>query len=230
MANASFSFVPTPSTLETRTGCRYLAMFRAKRPPKPPTLPKTSGRCVAARSCGKVDLTLFPNSISTPARAYALRFIGPEINEERRLVQSLAMGRTKWELWEGTPAWGFPWLPFTICYGTNLSKNRLCAGAFLLLSRSASISCWLRFGFRPLLRATPAHLRRLGTWHKQTPPAAAPTSCCVVSFSPGKKLNHPIIPPISPTCATSGALSRPSGTLSLLISTRSLLGDVQWNW
>ena len=53
MANAIFSFVPTPSTLETSTGWRYRSRSSANNPPKPPTLPSTSRRCVAASSSGK---------------------------------------------------------------------------------------------------------------------------------------------------------------------------------
>ena len=75
IANASFSLVPTPSVLETNTGCLYFFTSSAKSPPNPPTLPSTSGRCVDASNCGSVAFTLFPKSISTPALAYAFCFI-----------------------------------------------------------------------------------------------------------------------------------------------------------
>src|SRR5215469_7208077 len=75
IAKAIFSFVPTPSTDETSTGSRYFLTSSANRPPKPPTLPSTSRRCVEASNCGSVDLTLLPKSISTPAAAYAFCFM-----------------------------------------------------------------------------------------------------------------------------------------------------------
>src|SRR5206468_815941 len=74
-AKAIFSFVPTPSTLETSTGCLYFFVSSAKSPPNPPTFPSTSRRCVDASSAGNPAFTLLPKSISTPARAYAFIFI-----------------------------------------------------------------------------------------------------------------------------------------------------------
>ena len=47
---ATFNFVPTPSTLETRIGCLSCRVLRANKPPNPPTFPITSRRCVDASS------------------------------------------------------------------------------------------------------------------------------------------------------------------------------------
>ena len=51
-AKAIFNFVPTPSTLATRTGSRIPEKFGANKPPKPPILPSTSGPWVLRRAPG----------------------------------------------------------------------------------------------------------------------------------------------------------------------------------
>src|SRR5262245_52397896 len=67
---ATLSFVPTPSVDATRTGSRYLEKSGRKRPPKPPTSPRTPGvnveRIAAFARASAAALA----SMSTPASAY----------------------------------------------------------------------------------------------------------------------------------------------------------------
>jgi hypothetical protein len=63
---ATFSFVPTPSVEETRTGSRYLDGTRT-RLAKPPTPPITSARFVARASGVMRRTASSPASMSTPA-------------------------------------------------------------------------------------------------------------------------------------------------------------------
>src|SRR5579872_41164 len=101
MANAILSLVPTPSTLETRTGWRYFRQSNANKPPKPPTFPSTPLRFVRANNSGSVALTLLPRSISTPAWAYAFCFIGRELIRHERVVQLLQNCRNWLQLLAG---------------------------------------------------------------------------------------------------------------------------------
>src|SRR5262245_19192110 len=70
IAIATFSFVPTPSVEATRTGSRYFEKSGRKRPPKPPTSPRTPGvnveRIAAFARASAAALA----SMSTPASAY----------------------------------------------------------------------------------------------------------------------------------------------------------------
>ena len=67
-ATATASFVPTPSVVATRTGWRYPAGM-AKRPPKPPMPPITSGRTVLSTAGPMSRTASSPASMSTPAAA-----------------------------------------------------------------------------------------------------------------------------------------------------------------
>src|SRR5947199_8230942 len=75
-AKATFSLVPTPSTLETSTGRLYFLVSSANKPPHPPTLPSTSRRWVEASSCGRVALTRLLRPVLTPAGREACAMIG----------------------------------------------------------------------------------------------------------------------------------------------------------
>src|SRR6516165_2164017 len=70
IANATFNFVPTPSTLATRTGSRMPGKVARNSPPNPPIFPSTCGPCVCLTSVPMPRFNLFARSTSTPARAY----------------------------------------------------------------------------------------------------------------------------------------------------------------
>ena len=69
IANAIFSFVPTPSTLATSTGSRIPEKFGAKSPPKPPIFPRTSGPWVSRTRAWMRSLTKVPEINVHAARA-----------------------------------------------------------------------------------------------------------------------------------------------------------------
>src|SRR4030095_7426906 len=71
IAKAIFNFVPTPSTLATRTGSRIPGKLARNNPPKPPIFPSTFGPCVCLTNAPMPRFNLFARSTSTPARAYA---------------------------------------------------------------------------------------------------------------------------------------------------------------
>src|SRR5258707_314409 len=50
IAKAIFSFVPTPSTLATKTGSRIPGKLPRNNPPNPPIFPSTCGPCVCLTS------------------------------------------------------------------------------------------------------------------------------------------------------------------------------------
>src|SRR3954471_17319102 len=58
--------------------------FGAKRPPKPPIFPSTSGPCVLFTRAWMRFLTRLPKSTSTPARAYAFVFFAADFTAEFR--------------------------------------------------------------------------------------------------------------------------------------------------
>ncbi len=65
--NATFSFVPTPSALDTSTGSRNRPVSSANSPPNDPICDSTPGVKVA-RASERIRRTVsFPASMSTPA-------------------------------------------------------------------------------------------------------------------------------------------------------------------
>src|SRR6476620_4312404 len=71
IAKAIFNFVPTPSTLATKTGSRIPGKLGRNNPPNPPIFPSTCGPCVCLTNAPMPRFRLFARSTSTPARAYA---------------------------------------------------------------------------------------------------------------------------------------------------------------
>src|SRR5208283_1422796 len=72
ISNATFSLVPTPSTLETSTGSTYFVLSIANKPPKPPiSLSTPRVKVLWARYLIRF-LVRFARSISTPASAYVI--------------------------------------------------------------------------------------------------------------------------------------------------------------
>src|SRR6202050_3661688 len=86
MAKAILSFVPTPSTLETSTGSRYLVLSTANSPPNPPiSLSTPRVKVLCARYLMRC-LVRLARSISTPASAYVtgapadVGFLGTDVS------------------------------------------------------------------------------------------------------------------------------------------------------
>src|SRR5262249_15433334 len=69
---ATFSFVPTPSVLETRTGSFMPAKLQANIPPNEPISERTPGVKVSRASCRMRFFAALDTSISTPASLYVI--------------------------------------------------------------------------------------------------------------------------------------------------------------
>src|SRR5215831_4928336 len=138
---ATFSFVPTPSVLETRTGSFMPAKLQANMPPNEPISERTPGVKVSRASCRIRFFAALDASISTPASLYVMVIF---LNRDKGSDPSVPRGLTPCP----HPAILLSSLPtdraddLRLWRPTSYPRNRLDTGPY-------STQCRIRFLFHP---------------------------------------------------------------------------------